>query len=523
MTGPLTHLITGSSLQEIEYFDGDSGHVVSVRLGTNRMEWTRFAGKTAGYRSDSNPGSRLLLYDTRVEIGQQDKTFPTVGYLRVVADSSTILALKSTQAAALLAVGYDESAVLRWAADNAGNILAANYQGWAQSSTTWRQQFALSGDWQVSTDATRYGEALLSIFRAGGDAEVIRADWDTVFVSQPRLAFFEAQGSYPGDALIRNDGTPFDKLVDQLGTLYGLVDPSDFTVSAQAQATSEALTGWQCCNAGHYIADRVAAIIIAGYDGIDAGDTLADILTSWGGTLDATTAQFLQIVGSLFDLLTGASTIVSDLADVDALGDDICAANFDLETIVANLDGYGWASDTQSIVEMSLRSLWANSDTLQGMIALGKYIDSGACAALTLPCEDRLYDFRWSAPQGWDVDTGVWTFGQGYSVGFDDPYYRVFLYGLFETCAVKDIWIRYYCPNAAAQAQLLQVLRYTDDGMGGYDLDPLYYQTTMNIGEDVWHINIGGAGLTYDKILVRLESETTEYANRILSIQIGVS
>lgn len=455
MTGTLVHNPDDTIAQEFQYSGVEKGHVQAAS-GALRL----VSEKALELQSNGGDGAAVQLRSVDVIIREDITTdAPALGGVRVGGNNpDAALSVMNVDADGDAQHWYDNDDVLRAAVDQLGRAVAAQFNGWDYSSTDWRQQFGIDGEWTDATDATRHGGMTLNLYRAGGSDSVIRLGYvgDT-----PRAGFFDGDGNSPRPMTYLNQTSA--RLDEALAELveYGLLGP--YT----AENIGAPIPAWQCCNAGHYIASTIAGLITAAYDGVDAGDTLTDILQSMGGTVDATTAQFLAIVGDIFDLFSSASTIVADLGDVDSLGDDICAADFDLETVVAGLGGYGWASATQQIVETALRALWAENDTLQAMIGLGRYIDAGACSATVFACGENIdIDFRWGSAGGAQIVVGALVFSEGVAVAYDgSTYYNSYIQLDFEdNCSFSTGSVQIYMGASGTG----QIHHYTKNPDGSY-------------------------------------------------------
>ena len=443
------------------------------------------------------------------------------GYLATLRSTGSKIPLlvQKHGSAAMMAEFQDATKALA-GLTNLGQWLGVSFEAYGRSSTdAWRRQFALAGFWDQSTESIRRGGAIFALNDWNGDREVWRADYDPIYAVQQRLAFFGGTGSFPGDYNIRNDGTPWDRLVDQL-RIYGLVDPDDFTVNQPEAATG--LTEAEACNAAYFIAGQIAALVESVYDNlavVTSEEVLTGLIDDW--KIQASFAQQIQLALQVYFI--NQTDVLSDLSDADTIAAQLVVAEFQQDEFLSWVASYGGfaTSATVSVLQAVIAASWAS--VVANWIELGRHLDNPNCARqFKLPCASATYDFRWGTLHGWELEEGTPVIASGIENELNDGDYSVRLHGYFDACTIAQVHVTYY-GQPGGSPQNIEVWRYTSDGMGGYDLDPIPYQTNMLAGENVWTIGIPGGGLLFDRMRVRMNEQPNYYDNSVRKVEIEVS
>lgn len=499
----------------------DNTLVGKVSVPDGSLE-TRFQVAGSGTRwlfGSETPKRYFIIQNGAIGIGDTTPNLQSSGAMFQVfaSGSQAPMSIKGGSSSVILNC-LDDLGTLRAAMQKNGEIIGLGFSGYDYSSTSeWRRQWTMSGQWNVSTDSIRRGEWALALSYWNGDKVILWADWDPLYAEQPRLRVFDGEGSFPGDYGIRNDGTAFDKLVDQLRR-YGLVDPDDFSVQQPEAALN--LSEYEACNAAHFIAGQIAALVEYVYDNlsvISASEIATGLISVWDIPADFANQVLLSVQVNFIE----GTDLLDDLSDVDTIAAQLIAANFEKDPFLAWVLSYGGFA-TQATVEVLaivINASWAS--VVSNWIEIGRRLDAAACQQqYILPCEDSSYDFRWGSTHGWEVDEGYLELTEGIRDELNDGDWSVRMYAYFDSCYIHAVEIDYHCQGGTDQ--LLEIRGAVSDGQGGYDDYPLPYSHTMTLGYQTWRLELPPGGILFDRVLVRLVEWPSQRNNIIQQIRIEV-
>lgn len=307
--------------------------------------------------------------------------------------------------------GVDNNSMLRFLITRLGIARVAALQAYGYTSTdSWQQQFSLAGFWETSTHALRRGGAILSLSDYAGERTVFKADYDPLLATQPRVAFFDGEGSFPANLLVPDDETALGQVIDQLNR-YGLTDIAYSVASPKAGA--DALSGYDKCNSAHYIAEQLADLI----GDVLTNLTIVSIPEIMTGLLDDYGVPFGPggaIVAAASTELLQASNIDDDLTDPTIIADQLYATDFELAAMLTWIDGYGSFYDaTKYVLKAVLTALWPSVVT--EWIDVGRFVHYGACGDVyeTMSCDSHMLDFTLGLTHGAELVYGNIAAGQG--------------------------------------------------------------------------------------------------------------
>lgn len=498
MTGQLAHNVSGIAQR---YRDTPSTLVGDVRLSSGLWQFSRAAGADE-YHDAYGGGVSYQVSQLFAQWSDPSAGGALTGSFRFAANTNwPAVAIRNINAGSSADIlhSYDLTA-LRASLTNAGKWRGAAFDGYDYSSTTWRKQFALVGEWSEDTDASRTGGFALSTSDHEGDKEIIAARYGPYPNISPQLSFFEGVGNSPVDIAYEDALDLAQKLQYSLEK-YGLIG----ALTTLEQPDALELSDFQLCNASYYIAQQLATVIEAAFDDmttVTADEVIANLISAF--QVNPTTANVIFIAfQAAYAERVG---VLDDLTNVDDIAAAL-AANFSLAAFLDWISGYTWAyPETEAVLSAVVTAAWDHN--IREWTAIGANTENANCGPTQVfPCgADAFLDFRFGLGHGIELQQGILTPGEGITeevIAGTPNNSGIWFYVYFDSCTHNKIEYDAYFDEAS---YLIIIDGYIDDGMGGWThvLGP--YQTGYTDTEATVVIN-PAVPTAVDRWRIRAENE----------------
>lgn len=504
MTGQL--VINNAQSLEAQY---QGAWKTRLETGPNIASFTRPTGAVQQWNSASSAEPWFSMRSTNILIANESGLpFPTGSpFVLMVGnkDYSTLALLNAHETGPLLQ-GWDRLSTLRSSLEQSGLFKSLSLHGYDYSSTTWRKQFGLSGDWLTATDAIRQGIVKLHVSGFDGDYEVFTAEYGEDILDLPAIAFF---GGTPHTrqplAPTSPEGIAF-ALADQLNA-YSLTD-IDFTPPIPV---TTALNVAEQCSAAYYFANSLAAFIegvFTNLSEVTGAEVTSSLIDTYGIRADVARQVVIAVITSIAD----EAGILDDLTDPEVLAINLQSCDFDQACFFAWLDTYGgFATVTIALLKQILDLVWDSLIPL--WLYLGALNPDPACELFVWPCQDFTLDFRYGIPAGVSVLQGTTPGGgAGLVVAPSGPNFGSWVNIYFDECQIDhvevDVLVNY----------VPQWLRWAwyQGPIGSETEQGNSTSGNLSTGPQTITINLAASASDTTKLTIRFENEGTEDADNVI-------